>query len=125
MLTSTAGNLGIAAGAALSGLAIAAGWSYGQLPLISAIFNGLDDLEFAPDMRCVAIPVFEKNGEVPGGIAISGPSSRFDMARLGVRASEVQVRVEIALVHVGRALADVSPTADLVSEGGIPVRNAA
>ncbi|MGP1614496.1 MAG: 2-oxopent-4-enoate hydratase, partial [Pollutimonas bauzanensis] len=26
--------------------------------------------------------VFEKNGEVPGGIAISGPASRFDMAHL-------------------------------------------
>jgi DNA-binding IclR family transcriptional regulator len=41
-----------------------------------------DDLEFAPDMRCVALPVFEKGGEVPGGIAISGPSSRFDMKHL-------------------------------------------
>lgn len=41
-----------------------------------------DDLEFAPDMRCLAVPVFEKSGEVPGGIAISGPSSRFDRAKL-------------------------------------------
>lgn len=35
-LTSTAFNLGIAAGAALGGLAITAGWSYGQLPFIGA-----------------------------------------------------------------------------------------
>jgi DNA-binding IclR family transcriptional regulator len=41
-----------------------------------------DDLEFAPDMRCVAVPVFEKNGEVPGGIAISGPASRFELKHL-------------------------------------------
>ena len=42
----------------------------------------IDDLEFAPDMRCVAVPVFENGGAVPGGIAISGPSSRFDHAKL-------------------------------------------
>ena len=42
----------------------------------------IDDLEFAPDMRCVAVPVFENGGAVPGGIAISGPSSRFDQAKL-------------------------------------------
>lgn len=41
-----------------------------------------DDREFAEDMRCVALPVFEKGGEVPGGIAISGPASRFDTAYL-------------------------------------------
>ncbi len=41
-----------------------------------------DDLEFAPDMRCLAIPVFENGGEVPGGIAISGPASRFDQQKL-------------------------------------------
>ena len=33
-------------------------------------------------MRCLAIPVFEKGGEVPGGIAISGPCSRFDLGKL-------------------------------------------
>ena len=42
----------------------------------------IDDLEFAPDMRCVAVPVFESGGAVPGGIAISGPSSRFDREKL-------------------------------------------
>jgi DNA-binding IclR family transcriptional regulator len=51
-----------------------------------------DDLEFAPDMRCVAVPVFEKHGEVPGGIAISGPSSRFDMKHL-------QLLRDVALEH--------------------------
>jgi DNA-binding IclR family transcriptional regulator len=33
-------------------------------------------------MRCVALPVFENGGEVPGGIAISGPASRFDLDKL-------------------------------------------
>ncbi|MEX1180536.1 MAG: IclR family transcriptional regulator [Cucumibacter sp.] len=52
------------------------------LALVRAQSYAYDDLEYAPDMRCVAVPVFEKGGEVPGGIAISGPSSRFDMDRL-------------------------------------------
>lgn len=41
MLTTSAGNLGSAAGAALGGVAIAAGWSYGQLPLLGAVCFGL------------------------------------------------------------------------------------
>lgn len=53
-----------------------------ELARVRAQGYAYDDLEFAPDMRCVAVPVFEKGGEVPGGIAISGPSSRFDLTRL-------------------------------------------
>lgn len=47
-----------------------------------------DDMEFSDDMRCLAIPVFEKGGHVPGGVAISGPSSRFTVEKLeALRAS--------------------------------------
>jgi DNA-binding IclR family transcriptional regulator len=53
-----------------------------ELARVRAQRYAYDDLEFAPDMRCLAIPVFEKGGEVPGGIAISGPSSRFDLKHL-------------------------------------------
>ena len=49
-----------------------------ELAAVRAQGYAFDDLEFAPDMRCVAVPVFENGGAVPGGIAISGPSSRFD-----------------------------------------------
>jgi DNA-binding IclR family transcriptional regulator len=42
----------------------------------------IDNLELAPDMRCIAAPVFENGSTVPGGGAISGPSSRFDRAKL-------------------------------------------
>lgn len=42
----------------------------------------IDDLEFHDDMRCVAVPVFEKDGEVLGGISLSGPSSRFTLKKL-------------------------------------------
>ncbi len=53
-----------------------------SLVRIRAEGYAFDDLEFAPDMRCVALPVFENGGEVPGGIAISGPASRFDIGKL-------------------------------------------
>ena len=53
-----------------------------ELALVRAQRFAFDDLEFAPDMRCLAVPVFEKGGEVPGGIAISGPASRFERAHL-------------------------------------------
>jgi DHA1 family inner membrane transport protein len=40
-LMNTASQVGIAAGAALGGLALSAGWSYSQLPLLSAGFASL------------------------------------------------------------------------------------
>lgn len=66
-----------------------------SLGLIRAQGYAFDDLEFAPDMRCVALPVFENGGDVPGGIAISGPASRFDLEKLGVLR-------EIAMGHATR-----------------------
>jgi len=53
-----------------------------SLARIRAEGYAFDDLELAADMRCVALPVFENGGEVPGGIAISGPASRFDLEKL-------------------------------------------
>jgi DNA-binding IclR family transcriptional regulator len=41
-----------------------------------------DDIEFAEDMRCVAVPVFEPGGKVESGISISGPIPRIDHAKL-------------------------------------------
>ena len=42
-----------------------------------------DDFEFADDMRCVAVPVFEASAKRPlGGISLSGPSSRFTLPKL-------------------------------------------
>lgn len=40
-LISTAFNVGIAGGAALGAAAIASGWNYGQLPLLTALFHAL------------------------------------------------------------------------------------
>ena len=53
-----------------------------ELTKVRAQRYAIDDLEFSHDMRCLAIPVFERGGQVPGGVAISGPSSRFDLAKL-------------------------------------------
>ena len=53
-----------------------------ELTRVRAQRYAYDDLEFAGDMRCLAVPVFEKHGEVPGGISISGPASRFDHPKL-------------------------------------------
>ena len=53
-----------------------------ELARVRAQGYAYDDLEFADDMRCIAVPVFENGGEVPGGISISGPSSRFDYEKL-------------------------------------------
>jgi DNA-binding IclR family transcriptional regulator len=41
-----------------------------------------DDMEFADDMRCVAVPVIEKDGRVTSGISLSGPSSRYSRQKL-------------------------------------------
>lgn len=40
-LMNTASQIGIAVGAALGGVVIAKGWSYGQLPLVASAFSGL------------------------------------------------------------------------------------
>ena len=54
-----------------------------ELRQIRAQGFALDDREFHDDMRCVAVPIFEKGGLVQGGISLSGPSSRFTLAKLG------------------------------------------
>jgi DNA-binding IclR family transcriptional regulator len=41
-----------------------------------------DDMEFADDMRCVAVAVSGKDESVSGGISISGPGSRFTLHKL-------------------------------------------
>jgi DNA-binding IclR family transcriptional regulator len=41
----------------------------------------LDDREFHDDMRCVSVPLFDKNG-ITTAISLSGPSSRFTIEKL-------------------------------------------
>ncbi|MFO7782590.1 MAG: IclR family transcriptional regulator C-terminal domain-containing protein, partial [Spirochaetia bacterium] len=55
---------------------------------------GLDQKEFSPNMRCIAVPVIQGDRGVRSGISISGPTSRFTAGYLAklkepmLRASE-------------------------------------
>ncbi len=42
----------------------------------------IDDLEFSDSMRCIAAPIFERDGRVRKGMSISGPESRFTLEKL-------------------------------------------
>jgi DNA-binding IclR family transcriptional regulator len=42
----------------------------------------IDDHEFENTMRCIAAPIFERDGRVHMGISISGPDSRFTLDKL-------------------------------------------
>jgi DNA-binding IclR family transcriptional regulator len=42
----------------------------------------IDDREFSDSMRCIAAPLFERDGRVREGISISGPESRFTLDKL-------------------------------------------
>lgn len=53
-----------------------------ELEKVRAQGYAYDDREFHDDMRCVAVPVFEKYGAVQSGISLSGPASRYTLAKL-------------------------------------------
>jgi IclR family transcriptional regulator, KDG regulon repressor len=53
-----------------------------ELKRIRSQGYAIDDGEFADEMRCIAIPVFENGGRVKGGINFSGPSTRFTYEKL-------------------------------------------
>jgi DNA-binding IclR family transcriptional regulator len=53
-----------------------------ELRKVRAQCYAYDDMEFADDMRCVAVPVIEKDGRVTGGISLSGPASRYTRQKL-------------------------------------------
>lgn len=53
-----------------------------ELERVRAQGYAFDDLEFADDMRCVSVAVFENGGRLHGGISLSGPSSRYTQAKL-------------------------------------------
>lgn len=53
-----------------------------ELKKVRAQGYAYDDMEFADDMRCVAVPLFEKDGYVTSGISLSGPASRYNRQKL-------------------------------------------
>lgn len=58
----------------------------------------VDDAEFDPDVRCIAVPVFDFRGKVAGSIGISGPTTRITLDRLPELAATV--------VQIGAALSE-------------------
>jgi DNA-binding IclR family transcriptional regulator len=58
----------------------------------------LDDEEFDPGVRCIAVPVFDFRGKVAGSIGISGPSSRVTRDRLPALAA--------AVLEIGKSLSE-------------------
>jgi DNA-binding IclR family transcriptional regulator len=53
-----------------------------ELRKVRTLGYAYDDFEFGDDMRCVAVPVFEKDRSVTGGISLSGPASRYTLQKL-------------------------------------------
>jgi DNA-binding IclR family transcriptional regulator len=53
-----------------------------ELRKVRAQGYAYDDMEFADDMRCVAVPVIDKDGHVMSGISLSGPASRYSRQKL-------------------------------------------
>jgi DNA-binding IclR family transcriptional regulator len=53
-----------------------------ELRKVRAQGYAYDDFEFADDMRCVAVPVREKDDRVTDGISLSGPASRYTLPKL-------------------------------------------
>jgi DNA-binding IclR family transcriptional regulator len=58
----------------------------------------VDDEEFDPGVRCVAVPVFDFRGKAIGAIGISGPATRITPERLSSLAAIV--------VEIGQALSE-------------------
>lgn len=52
-----------------------------ELELIRKRGYSVDDEEYAIGLRCVAMPIVDRNGEVLGAMSASGPSSRFTETR--------------------------------------------
>ena len=53
-----------------------------ELELIRKRGYALDDKEFSPNTRCIAVPVIQGDLRVQSGISISGPTSRFSNSYL-------------------------------------------
>jgi DNA-binding IclR family transcriptional regulator len=76
-----------------------------ELRKVRAQGYAYDDFEFADDMRCVAVAVFDEQGKRPiGGISLSGPSTRFTPAKLrDLRDCAMQAASRLSLKLSGRA----------------------
>jgi DNA-binding IclR family transcriptional regulator len=65
---------------------------------IRLIGYAVDDEEFDPGVRCIAVPVFDFRGKAIGAIGISGPSTRITPERLP--------QLAVIVVEIGQALSE-------------------
>jgi DNA-binding IclR family transcriptional regulator len=85
-----------------------------ELASVRAQGYAYDDMEFADDMRCVAVPVFEPNGKVESGISISGPISRFAFDKLD--------ELRVAMCEAARRLTQRIGGQHAIAAGAEPLR---
>jgi DNA-binding IclR family transcriptional regulator len=67
-----------------------------HLEKIRQIGYAVDDEEFDPGVRCIAVPIFDFRGKAIGAMGISGPATRITHERLPQLAAMV--------VEIGQAL---------------------
>jgi DNA-binding IclR family transcriptional regulator len=69
-----------------------------NLEQVRKLGYAVDDEEYDPGVRCVAVPVTDDRGKVIGSLGISGPASRMPVERLPILAAIV--------VEIGKALSE-------------------
>jgi IclR family KDG regulon transcriptional repressor len=65
-----------------------------------------DDGEFDPEVRCVAVPVYDFTGQVAGALGISGPIWRLSIQVLQTRTEEVRQAARRLSEELGHRSAD-------------------
>lgn len=69
-----------------------------HLDEVHSIGYAVDDEEFDPGVRCIAVPVYDFRGKLTGSIGISGPATRVTLERLPALAAIV--------MEVGKSLSE-------------------
>jgi DNA-binding IclR family transcriptional regulator len=76
----------------------------------------IDDRELANNMRCIAAPIFERDGRVQMGLSISGPDSRFtlDYLQTALRPALLNATSKLSSLLGGAPWIDVMTTQKVV-----------
>jgi DNA-binding IclR family transcriptional regulator len=77
-----------------------------ELRKVRAQGYAYDEMEFADDMRCVAVPVIESDGQVTSGISLSGPASRYNRQKLRELRDCAMAAARKLSLNLGGTLAD-------------------
>jgi DNA-binding IclR family transcriptional regulator len=80
-----------------------------ELTRVRAWGFAVDNLEFSLDLRCVAAPVFDRNGDVVCGIGMSAPALRFPAESVPGIAALVMREASLMSRELGHQEARLSP----------------